>query len=152
MERALRTLLPSGRFSGVTPDRSKKMRSVRGTGNRTTEGRLRFALVACGIGGWKMHVADLPGRPDFAFRAKKIAVFVDGCFWHGCRKCGHVPATNASFWSAKLARNRRRDIATTRALKGLGYLVLRFWEHELQRDVQSCLTTIRHSLMRRRRQ
>ena len=126
------------------------MASVRGTGNKSTESRLRFALVASASKGWSMHSRELPGRPDFVFDVEKVAVFVDGCFWHGCRRCGHVPTTNTSFWSAKLKRNRRRDLATTRALRRRGYQVLRFWEHELQRDLGACVERIRASVVKSR--
>jgi DNA mismatch endonuclease (patch repair protein) len=59
-------------------------------------------------------------------------VFVDGCFWHGCPRCGHVPHTNSTFWHAKFSRNHERDLMNTRALKKLGMKVIRIWEHSLK--------------------
>ena len=68
---------------------------------------------------------------DFVFRRERVAVFVDGCFWHGCPKHGTMPAGNRAFWKAKLARNAERDTLVTRALRKAGWTVLRIWEHDL---------------------
>jgi DNA mismatch endonuclease (patch repair protein) len=73
------------------------------------------------------------GKPDFVFRALRLAVFVDGCFWHGCPKHGTRPANNARFWREKIARNQARDAEVNRALRKKGWRVLRVWEHELTR-------------------
>jgi DNA mismatch endonuclease, patch repair protein len=129
MERFLRELLPSG-FENVSAVRSAAMGKVRSRNNRTTELRLRMALIRLGQRGWVLH-PNLPGRPDFFFVRAKLAVFVDGCFWHGCKKCGHVPKTRSRFWSAKIERNRRRDRRTARTLRSCGIRVLRIWEHSL---------------------
>lgn len=129
MERILKKLLPYG-FENVTAARSAAMGKIRSRNNRTTELRLRMALIREGRRGWVLH-PDLPGRPDFFFISGKLAVFVDGCFWHGCNKCGHVPKTRSRFWSAKIERNRQRDKRTARALRSSGIRVLRIWEHSL---------------------
>lgn len=142
METALRKHLPGGAFAGVTAQRSKAMAAIKGKGNKSTERSLRLALVRAGIGGWTMHPADIPGRPDFFFPDASLAVFVDGCFWHGCAKCGHFPKTNASFWRAKIKRNRERDVANSRRLRRYGVRVLRLWEHDVQGDVSRCIGRI----------
>jgi len=110
------------------------MRAVRGSGNRTTEQRFRFALVGAGLRGWTTRNRNVLGTPDFLFPKAKLAVFVDGCFWHGCPDCGHVPKTRRPYWSAKIKRNRQRDRETTQRLRASGFRVIRFWEHDL-----SCL-------------
>ncbi len=69
-------------------------------------------------------------RADIVFTRAKVAVFIDGCFWHGCPEHGTQPKTNADYWAPKLARNVERDRETTAALKAEGWRVLRFWEHE----------------------
>ena len=74
-------------------------------------------------------------RPDFVFRERKLAVFVDGCFWHGCAKCYVRPRQNRKFWDEKFARNTERDRKVNQALKAAGWKVLRIWEHELKRKV-----------------
>lgn len=73
---------------------------------------------------------DRRRRADIAFTRAKVAVFIDGCFWHGCPEHGTTPRTNTAFWAAKIARNRERDEDTTGRLGALGWTVLRFWEHE----------------------
>lgn len=112
--------------------RSAIMAAVRGRGNLSTELRMIVLMRAAGISGWRRS-APLPGRPDFVFRAAKLAVFVDGCFWHGCPHHGRTPKTRVAFWTAKLARNAQRDGAVTRALRAAGWTVLRIWECALAR-------------------
>lgn len=114
------------------------MRAVRGSGNRTTELRFRFALVGAGLRGWTTNNHDLPGHPDFIFRGIKLAVFLDGCLWHGCPVCRHPFKTRRSFWNAKIARNRQRDRKVTRQLRARQFRVLRFWEHDLD-DLRRCI-------------
>jgi DNA mismatch endonuclease (patch repair protein) len=71
-----------------------------------------------------------PIRPDVVFPGRRVAVFVDGCFWHGCPQHGTQPATNEAYWTQKIGANRQRDLSTTAALTAAGWTVLRFWEHE----------------------
>jgi DNA mismatch endonuclease (patch repair protein) len=118
------------------------MRAIQSKGNVTTERKLRALLIRRGIVGWKMHVKALPGNPDFAFQDSKLAVFVDGCFWHGCPKCGHIPKTNAAYWRNKILRNMRRDEEIAKKIKGRGYSLLRFWECELKVRPERCLTVL----------
>jgi DNA mismatch endonuclease (patch repair protein) len=148
MDRALREILPDGGFRDVSPARSRAMGKVRGKGNRTTERRLRSALVSAGIRGWRLHAKDMPGCPDFYFARERLAVFVDGCFWHGCRKCGHVPKTNSVFWKKKLERNRMRDRRQRRMLERQGIVVVRFWEHELRTSLMDCVEKVRAGIER----
>ncbi len=74
--------------------------------------------------------ADLRRTADLLFTRVRVAVFVDGCYWHGCPEHFTMPATNLGYWSTKIGRNRARDLETTSLLKQRGWLVLRFWEHE----------------------
>lgn len=112
-------------------ERSERMSHVRGFGNRSTEWRLRATLIRVGVSGWRMHVRALPGRPDFVFTAAKLAVFVDGCFWHGCSRCYRRPKTRKGFWDAKLAENTARDHRNHARLRRMGWHVVRLWEHDL---------------------
>jgi DNA mismatch endonuclease (patch repair protein) len=112
--------------------RSQVMAAIRPRGNRSTE-RFFAALLRCGrVSGWKLHCTDVTGRPDFYFPVRGIAIFVDGCFWHGCPRCFQAPRQNASFWAAKIGANRKRDRKITRALRREGIRVIRLWEHELE--------------------
>ena len=78
------------------------------------------------------------GNPDFGSKPKKIAVFVDGCFWHGCPRCYKLPSTRQEYWKMKLSRNKLRDLEVTSFLASKGYIVMRFWEHEIIKDAPSC--------------
>ncbi len=148
MERALRKTLPDGKFVGVSAQRSERMRAVRGRGNKTTEGRLRSALMRAGLRGWTLGPREIPERPDFYFDGAKLAIFADGCFWHGCPQCGHFPKVNSRFWRAKIKRNRGRDLEIVRRLRLAGYKVLRLWEHELAEMPERCVERIKRKLKR----
>ena len=115
------------------------MSAIKGALNKTTELRLRALFVKRGISGWRVRASNLPGAPDFLFKNARLAVFVDGCFWHGCPRCGHVPKTNKPYWRAKIKRNKQRDRKTTRELKKLGLKVVRIWECQLRAKPKACL-------------
>lgn len=110
--------------------RSSVMAAIRSKGNKDTELRLAAIFRAAEIKGWRRH-ASLPGRPDFVFPRYRLAVFVDGCFWHGCPKHGRNPSSNRHYWLPKLQRNRERDNQVKRTLTKQGWIVLRLWEHDL---------------------
>lgn len=150
MERLLRDTLTNGEFEHVSLTQSKKMRAIKARGNITTERRLRLAMVRAGVKGWQLHPHGVIGSPDFYFPAAKVAVFVDGCFWHCCPKCGHIPKVNGSYWQMKLFRNRARDTEKARKLRATGVMVIRFWEHELKADIQKCTRVLQQRLTRRR--
>ena len=114
-------------------ERSERMSRVRSRGNRATELRLIALLRAHGVTGWRRG-APLPGKPDFIFRTEKVALFVDGCFWHGCPRHGRTPKSRVAFWTAKLTRNAQRDHAVAHALRAAGWRVLRVWECALSRQ------------------
>lgn len=111
--------------------RSEVMSLIRSHGNKATELRLIEVFREHRITGWRRH-QSLPGKPDFTFRKERIAVFVDGCFWHGCPKHGTRPKQNRSFWDAKIARNKQRDREVTRMLRQKGWRAVRIWEHQLR--------------------
>ncbi len=115
------------------PKRSEIMSHVRGRGNKATELAMVALLRSHHITDWRRH-ASVFGNPDFVFPRHRLAVFVDGCFWHGCPVHATRPASNRAFWRRKLARNKARDRLVTRTLKRNGWLVLRVWQHELSRQ------------------
>ncbi len=91
-------------------------------------------------------IQDLPRTADMVFRPAKVAVFIDGCFWHGCPEHYTEPRTNADYWSAKIARNQGRDADTDQRLRDAGWTVLRYWEHEpVQEVVEDIVTTVNAS-------
>lgn len=113
--------------------RSALMAKVRSAGNKSTENRVEAALRKAGVKGWKKQPKNIPGRPDFYFLKAKLVVFVDGCFWHACPRCGRLPASNAAYWTTKIDSNRRRDNRIRRQLRGQGFHVVRIWEHDVRR-------------------
>jgi len=114
-------------------ERSEHMSRVRSTGNRSTELAVESALQEAGIKGWIKHPSAMLGRPDFYLPDCRLAVFVDGCFWHACPHCcRRTPASRSEFWSQKIEANRRRDNRIRRRLRSEGYHVMRVWEHEVR--------------------
>lgn len=111
--------------------RSKLMSRIRSHGNAATELRFICLLTNFGITGWRRHYR-LIGKPDFVFQKFRLAVFVDGCFWHGCPRCYREPKSNRTFWRRKIAANRERAVAVKRELQKSGWRVFRIWQHELK--------------------
>jgi DNA mismatch endonuclease (patch repair protein) len=138
------TTLPP--FTPPPSRRSRNMAAITSKGNKSTERRLRAFLVKAGIGGWSLHGSAEIGSPDFTFSRPKIAVFVHGCFWHSCPRCGHVPKTNSPYWTAKLERNRSRDRRVQRAARDRGYVVVRIWECDLRERPTACVRRIKLAL------
>jgi DNA mismatch endonuclease (patch repair protein) len=106
--------------------RSKIMAAVRSRGNTTTELPLGKLLYAADLRGYRKHW-HVKGKPDFAWPRRKVAVFVDGCFWHGC-SCKYLPRTNIRFWRNKIETNKLRDRRVARELRREGWKVLRIKE------------------------
>jgi len=90
---------------------------------------------------YRLHYS-VSGKPDLVFPSKKIAVFIDSCFWHKCPKHFRQPKTNLDYWVPKINRNVERDRETTKRLKREGWEVLRFWEHEIKRNRDKCVETV----------
>lgn len=108
---------------------------------------VRRALHAAGLRyrtNLRISAGDVKVRADIAFTKRRVAVFVDGCFWHGCPVHRHAPVRNADFWAAKVEHNHARDALVTEALEADGWRVLRVWEHqdpaEVEREVRSALS------------
>src|SRR5262245_8555115 len=114
-----------------TSKRSEIMSRVRSRGNVATEIRLIEILRQHHLVGWRRN-QKIFGSPDFVFRTERLAVFVDGCFWHGCKTHRSLPKTNSEFWVRKIGRNVRRDAVVRRTLNSRGWTVLRVWQHDLK--------------------
>ena len=111
--------------------RSQVMSRIKGRDNKKTELALAILLRQNHISGWRRQF-PIEGRPDFAFPNQRIAVFVDGCFWHRCPEHSNLPVNNREFWKKKLSGNARRDRIVSFRLKKLGWKVIRIWEHALR--------------------
>src|SRR4029077_5034325 len=104
---------------------------VRSTGNLSTERAFMAALRSRHVAGWRLRPSGLPGNPDFYFPRKKLLVFLDGCFWHGCPRCYRAPSSHRGYWRLKIERNKERDRRVLSELRGRGFRVIRIWEHDI---------------------
>ena len=125
--------------------RSEVMSRIRGRGNKETELALAKLLRRHGIKGWRRH-QPIFGKPDFIFTKARLAVFVDGCFWHGCPKHATKPKNNRTFWRRKLSANKLRDQVVNRTLRRAGWRVMRIWECALVRHPKTCVSRILKAL------
>jgi DNA mismatch endonuclease (patch repair protein) len=125
--------------------RSELMSRIRSRGNARTELALLKMFRTKRIYGWRRHLS-LPGKPDFAFPKQKVAVFVDGCFWHGCPKCYTRPKTNRKFWDKKREDNMARDKWVKFELRKKGWRILRLWEHSLAKQPDASLQRVVRAL------
>jgi len=124
----------------MTPaQRSRCMSKIRGR-DTTPELLLRRSLWSKGIR-YRLK-ARIFGKPDIVIQGRKLAIFVDGCFWHGCPEHGVQPKSNHEFWKSKIQGNIVRDKKVTAKLEKEGWTVLRFWEHEIENELNSVTSTI----------
>lgn len=133
-----------GRVDTLTPEqRSYCMSRIKGK-DTGLEKLVRAEIHRRGLR-FKKHVKDLPGKPDIVFLEARVAVFIDGDFWHGYRfplwKDG-VP----DFWKNKIGKNRERDRRNFRKLRSLGWRVIRLWQHAIERDLDGCVDRIQSAL------
>ena len=135
----------------VSEPTAKAMRANRAAETKP-EVRLRQALWAAGLRGYRKNVRKLPGAPDVVFGPAKVCVFVHGCFWHGCERCSRnlKPRKNAAYWQAKIARNKERDRSNEEALDGDGWLALTIWECELKEGLPGFVERVRGAVESRR--
>jgi DNA mismatch endonuclease (patch repair protein) len=132
----------------TSQQRSYNMSQIRGR-DTGPEMILRSRLWSLGLR-YRTHY-KLPGRPDIVFVSKKIAVFVDGCFWHGCPEHGVRPKTNSSFWNTKIEGTIERDKKNRQRLEEQGWKVLRFWEHDIEKDLAKIARIINRNVAGKRK-
>jgi DNA mismatch endonuclease (patch repair protein) len=115
--------------------------------NTKPELRLRKALYADGIRGYRLNWKKVPGRPDIAFPGRKISIFINGCYWHRCPHCElPLPKTNTEFWKEKFDKNIKRDKKKEKELLDLGWTVLVFWECKIKTNIKDCINKIKVNL------
>lgn len=132
-----------------TETRSRVMASVRSKGSRSTEQRFQSLLEEAFIKGWRANPDGVRGNPDFVFDDAKVAIFIDGCFWHGCQTHCRMPANNADYWVKKIDRNISRDKEVNKLARQAGWKVLRFWEHAVKDKPNLVIKKLWHTLKRR---
>jgi DNA mismatch endonuclease (patch repair protein) len=116
------------------------MSRIRST-NTVPELLLRRALWQRGLRGYRLHPRGLPGKPDIAWRRLKVAVFVDGAFWHG-HPSAFRSGKSGAYWDRKIARNMARDAAANAALAELGWQVVRLWDFEIRKDLEAAVERV----------
>jgi len=123
---------------------TSKIMSANKSRNTKPELVLRKALWANGIKGYRLHWKKAPGSPDIVFPHMKLAIFVNGCFWHRCPNCKlPIPKSNSLFWKEKFKKNIHRDKQKICLLNEAGWICLVFWECELKRDLLGCVTKVK---------
>ena len=142
-----RTFIRDGRAPIPKDERTSELMSrIRGK-NTGPEMVLRSLLRQEGFTGYRLHYTKAPGRPDIAFVGRRIAIFVHGCFWHGCPHCRPArPKSNNTFWSQKLDRNMARDRRKVKELQKEGWRVIMIWECKLKRSPLVQLGRVRRML------
>ena len=101
------------------------------------EAKLAELLEAAGLTDFECQARELPGTPDFVWRKQKVALFLDSCYWHGCALHLRMPRSNIEYWENKIALNRARDKRQSKELRGVGWRVIRLWEHELKNPLKT---------------
>lgn len=108
---------------------------------------LRKALWNAHIRGYRLHWRQVPGRPDIAFPVRKLAIFINGCYWHRCPYCHpHEPKTNIDFWKKKFEANIARDRNKIEALHAVGWQIITVWECEIKKSINACVEQIRQAI------
>jgi DNA mismatch endonuclease (patch repair protein) len=111
--------------------------------NTGPERRLREALRAAGLGGYRLNWRKAPGRPDIAYPGRKVAIFVHGCYWHHCPRCyPNLPKSNPEFWARKFELNRERDSHKRTSLQRAGWTVIEAWECDLRDRLEQVVTLV----------
>lgn len=128
----------------LTPAKRSALMSRVRTRETAPELELRHALWAAGVRGWRLHSRRIPGRPDLAWIGQRIALFVDGAFWHG--HPDYYWGQSGAFWDEKIERNRRRDERVTKELVDDGWKVLRLWDFEIEKEISRCVIVVRELL------
>lgn len=127
--------------------RSEIMRAIKSK-NSQMELLLRKELSRRGYR-YKKNVARLVGKPDIAFVKERAAIFLDSCFWHGCRKHCRLPASNKKYWREKIERNKKRDTIVSKMLKKMGWKVARVWEHDVKKNPAKAIGRVEKILKNR---
>lgn len=120
--------------------RSRNMAAIRSRDTRP-ELLLRQALRTLGQPGYRLHRRDVPGRPDIAFVGRRIAIFVDGAFWHG-HPDHWRPESASEYWRLKISRTQERDRLANETLQATGWTVLRFWDFDVLQDPVACASVV----------
>lgn len=124
--------------------RTRTMRAVKSKDSKM-EVKFRSALWRAGLR-FNKNVTSMLGKPDIVFPRRKVVVFLDSCYWHGCPRHLRMPSSNVEYWQAKIDRNRKRDAKVNETYAEMNWRVLRFWEHELKEKFDDCVNRIKREI------
>ncbi|MDB5285768.1 MAG: mismatch repair endonuclease [Mucilaginibacter sp.] len=148
MSKSKKIFLRDGRAPIPLKESTSKVMSANKAKNTKPEIRLRKALWSAGLKGYRLNWKKIPGRPDIVFVSKKVAIFVNGCFWHRCEKCSpNFPKTNIEFWSKKFSTNIERDKNKITQLELLGWKVYTIWECDIQHKLLTIVNMLASKLL-----
>lgn len=126
--------------------RSRTMSQIRSRRNATTEVAFLDLLRKRRISGWRRNT-NLIGKPDLVFAKERVAVFLDGCFWHGCPRCRLQSRSHVRYWRVKITGNSLHDKSVSRELRSRGWIVIRVWEHDIKKQAAKSLRKLEHALV-----
>jgi DNA mismatch endonuclease, patch repair protein len=142
------TYLRDGRAPIPERDVTSKVMSSNKGKNTKPELIFRKALWNAGVRGYRVHWKKVPGRPDIAFPAKRLAIFINGCFWHHCEKCyPDIPKTNVDFWTNKFTKNKERDNLKNQQLKSINWSVITIWECDIKNNLLSNVEMVKNKFL-----
>lgn len=142
------TYLRDGRAPIPVKEATSRVMSANRGKNTKPELIFRRVLRSAGIKGYRLNWKKIPGRPDIAFPGKKLAIFINGCFWHRCKKCyPNFPKTNIEFWTDKFLKNKERDDLKNQQLKSIGWEVVTIWECEIKTDLLNIVEKVKNKFL-----
>jgi DNA mismatch endonuclease, patch repair protein len=142
-----RTYLRDGRAPIPEKESTSVVMSANKGKNTKPELLLRKAIWSNGIRGYRIHWKKVPGKPDICFPGKKLAIFINGCFWHRCPHCNFtLPKQNKHFWKEKFERNQSRDKIKNAELESIQWRVITIWECEIKGKIEECVKMIKEKL------
>ena len=125
----------------VSKEKRSEIMSKIKSGDTTLEDKFRKAIWKKGLR-YRKNVKNFLGKPDIFFPRKRLVVFLDSCFWHGCEKHCRMPSSNIEYWKRKIERNKKRDIEVTRHYKNNEFKILRLWEHEIKENIEEAINKV----------
>lgn len=134
-----------------TPEQRRRIMAAVRSKNTTPELAVRRALFARGVRGWRCHYKRAPGTPDLAWPRRRLAVFIDGAFWHG-HPSRHKPGRSGAYWDEKIERNIERDKRVDAELHAAGWTVIRVWDFEVRGDLEAVVEEIAEAVSARRQE
>lgn len=144
---AEREFIRDGRAPVPENSITSKIMSANKAKDTKPELSLRKALWKENVRGYRLHLKTVIGRPDISFVGKKVAIFVNGCFWHDCPHCKlRIPRSNTEFWQNKFIRNKERDLRKIEQLNKLEWITLVLWECQIKKNINNCVSIIRQAI------